>query len=804
MARETGDITLENLLSLALGTPEIGAVNFNYLFDVILQILKHLGISEKILNRESPIQKAAKLSSNKILSNPSPKDQSVDFAAVPSDAPYVVLDKVTSEEEKEGSTLSLSSMLVVSPNAGTENPNINELPVNNVQRSPSQIQLTENEKNITDFNRLETKPTSNMTQILFINKRLEASESAIEEITNIVDNIRSDIEDLKNAPISRNSLLKISTSNNKISLTEETKDTLFEFVRHLNEKVVDLELKFSMLQTKDKIQSLHTLDLDSLKTVSINKENSELISQNDEEKIKEKTENSLTLDKINQSEEKQHVDVKSLKISNTLISSPELSNKGELSEENLSLIKAMINRLETSLTTKLDKQLFVDLEAGHKEISEAYQMFLEKFKDFQQQLNLLEKNYSSINGELGVLLLKQEESEAINNNLNNLVQKLEHSFEDIEENMKKNRAEPFKMQSKPNSIDEGFVTKIRGSIFDMQDQQSKLQHQIDTITNKLNDTNTKIYDDQMQIESLKENKIDKSGIEILLEKKADIQLLESKIDRNQFNAFAHEMERNFQSVVQKVDEAETTTNKTNLELRDSIDTKMNKEELSELRSYIDSRFSSFKPKIIQVKDAQDGAAGSRKQLIKNCNCISCDRPVAVQHVHPGATLPYYEPLPVTKSLHPVTPFELQTIRQQAQHTGVHGNNVRIEISKERSRLQKELLQLCGVKDLEELSFQTNRACGGAHTLIEQHKRNPSKNQTYFKDEGDHFQKEDKVIDVLGRDGHIYKGNLQTPLPAIPRSPFKLETDTVELTDENNESVLSQLSNHWKVNLNATA
>ncbi len=44
----SSNYTLEELLSLALGTPEIGAVNFNYLFEVLREILKHLGISHKI------------------------------------------------------------------------------------------------------------------------------------------------------------------------------------------------------------------------------------------------------------------------------------------------------------------------------------------------------------------------------------------------------------------------------------------------------------------------------------------------------------------------------------------------------------------------------------------------------------------------------------------------------------------------------------------------------------------------------------------------------------------------------------
>ena len=70
-------------------------------------------------------------------------------------------------------------------------------------------------------------------------------------------------------------------------------------------------------------------------------------------------------------------------------------------------------------------------------------------------------------------------------------------------------------------------------------------------------------------------------------------------------------------------------------MEEVLNTKTNKDELNELRNYIDFRFNSFKPKIFQIKETQDEAAGSRKQLMKNCNCISCDRPVALQHIHPG-------------------------------------------------------------------------------------------------------------------------------------------------------------------------
>lgn len=40
-------VELEQILNFALGTPEVGAVNFNILHGLIYEILKHLGISKK-------------------------------------------------------------------------------------------------------------------------------------------------------------------------------------------------------------------------------------------------------------------------------------------------------------------------------------------------------------------------------------------------------------------------------------------------------------------------------------------------------------------------------------------------------------------------------------------------------------------------------------------------------------------------------------------------------------------------------------------------------------------------------------
>ena len=83
-----------------------------------------------------------------------------------------------------------------------------------------------------------------------------------------------------------------------------------------------------------------------------------------------------------------------------------------------------------------------------------------------------------------------------------------------------------------------------------------------------------------------------------------------------------------------------------------------------------------------------------------------------------------------------------------------------------------MFHFSGVRDLDELVAQTNRFCGGSHTLIEQDRRNPTKPPMFYREEHTPFQPGERQLfetDVLGRDGHIYKGRIHTPtLPEIPR------------------------------------
>lgn len=75
----------------------------------------------------------------------------------------------------------------------------------------------------------------------------------------------------------------------------------------------------------------------------------------------------------------------------------------------------------------------------------------------------------------------------------------------------------------------------------------------------------------------------------------------------------------------------------------------------------------------------------------------------------------------------------------------------------------------GARNLQELAEVTARACGGIHTLTYPHSQAVIRG-LQLNGEFDFLvpQKDFQPEDILGQDGHIYKGLLDTLPPTLPR------------------------------------
>ena len=84
------------------------------------------------------------------------------------------------------------------------------------------------------------------------------------------------------------------------------------------------------------------------------------------------------------------------------------------------------------------------------------------------------------------------------------------------------------------------------------------------------------------------------------------------------------------------------------------------------------------------------------------------------------------------------------------------------------------LSISGARNLQELAEVTARACGGVHTLTYPHSQAVVRGLQLNRDDFDLLlpQKDFQPVDILGQDGHIYKGLLESLPPTLPHIPQK--------------------------------
>ncbi|XP_049417509.1 uncharacterized protein C16orf96 [Epinephelus fuscoguttatus] len=250
-------------------------------------------------------------------------------------------------------------------------------------------------------------------------------------------------------------------------------------------------------------------------------------------------------------------------------------------------------------------------------------------------------------------------------------------------------------------------------------------------------------------EKLEEKKADKQMVES--EIKADKSALESKVSRLQFDSTTEHLNTMFHELLNKVTGQEQDWHKVIDKLSTEMECKLNRIELDSVKKQLEDRWKNIHEKLqAQGAPEHEDAAGIRKQLVDRFHCLSCDRPVVMhtsgQHL---VKLPSTPGFPSHKSIRPFTVYALEQFRQ-------HYRSERISEMTDYSHLA------------------VSRSCGGSHTVT-----SASQRRTGLQYVKHHPQTEvDAVIqseevDIVGLDGHIYKGRLNAP--AIRNTETKLPT-----------------------------
>ncbi|XP_042360272.1 glutamine-rich protein 2 [Plectropomus leopardus] len=252
-------------------------------------------------------------------------------------------------------------------------------------------------------------------------------------------------------------------------------------------------------------------------------------------------------------------------------------------------------------------------------------------------------------------------------------------------------------------------------------------------------------------EELEEKKADKQMVES--EIKADKSALESKVSRLQFDSATEHLNAMFHELLNKVTGQEQDWHKVIDKLSTEMECKLNRIELDSVKKQLEDRWKNIHEKLqAQGAPEHEDAAGIRKQLVDRFHCLSCDRPVVMHtpaHERHLVKLPSTPGFPSHKSIRPFTVYALEQFRQ-------HYRSERISEMTDYSHLA------------------VSRSCGGSHTVT-----SASQRRTGLQSMKHHTQTEvDGVIqteevDIIGLDGHIYKGRLNAP--ATKNTETKLPT-----------------------------
>ncbi|XP_073089010.1 glutamine-rich protein 2 [Manis javanica] len=369
-------------------------------------------------------------------------------------------------------------------------------------------------------------------------------------------------------------------------------------------------------------------------------------------------------------------------------------------------------------------------------------------------------------------------------------------------------------RAKLQSQDEELLGHVQNAILQVQGNCEKLNI---TTSNLIEDHRQKQKDIDVlyqSLEKLQKEKANKEHLAMEIDVKADKSALAAKVSRIQFDATTEQLNHMMQELVTKMSGQEQDWQKMLDKLLTEMDSKLDRLELDPVKRLLEDRWESLRQQLRERSPfyQADEAAAMRRQLLAHFHCLSCDRPletpvtgeiIPVTPVGPG--------LPGHRSLRPYTVFELEQVRQQSRNLKLgsaafpRGDLAQVERSvgrlhtmharmlmdiekvqihfggsvKASSQMIRELLQAqclsspCykRVPDTADYTYSTvPRSCGGSHTLAQPHRHGRLQHpaQGLYPTEEIRIAMKHDEVDILGLDGHIYKGRMDTRLPDILR------------------------------------
>ncbi|XP_075034452.1 uncharacterized protein LOC142095402 [Mixophyes fleayi] len=426
-----------------------------------------------------------------------------------------------------------------------------------------------------------------------------------------------------------------------------------------------------------------------------------------------------------------------------------LCNIGTLSEE-CAMLFTRVEALERDKADRSDLRLLQGTTAAHTkclpDLQEKLISLCREIEDLKEDMKMMEPLQKALG--FGVKQL---------DHLRATIQDLEKEPKDPREKQEGKAIEELSVADKSHHLQE----QHGGVLGHIQNTMSHLREECE----RLNKSTISVIQDQQQmqahidilyqsLEKLDEKKGNKRHMELDTDVKADRRSSEGKVSRMRFDATTEQLSRMIQDLLGRVSGQEQDWHRMLEKINFEMQSKLDRKELDPFKNKLESRWKEIS-QLLKDRPPQyesDEAAGIRKQLFSRFHCISCDRPVDMMVPGPQIlAIPNIPGLPPPRSNRPYTVYELEQVRQ-------HGRSQH-------------------VPELSDYGYMSSsRSCGGSHTLTFSHRRyarlqgnttcTPQEEESEvggLNVRGDMRQGE---VDILGFDGHIYRGRMDARFPAI--------------------------------------
>ncbi|KAK9534505.1 hypothetical protein VZT92_006946 [Zoarces viviparus] len=347
------------------------------------------------------------------------------------------------------------------------------------------------------------------------------------------------------------------------------------------------------------------------------------------------------------------------------------------------------------------------------------------------------------------------------------------------------------------------MKNVQKAIAEVKGECEKLREATRSLTDDSRQKQSHIEELFKTTEKLEDRKADKQMVENGI--KADKCTLESKVSRLQFDSATKQLEVMFNDLLTKVTDQGQDWNNAVERLTTEMQCKLNRMELDSVKEQLEARWKKIHKKLqTQGAPEQQDAAGIRRQLLERFHCLSCDRPVVMHTPGQHLKLPS-SGFPSHKSIRPFTVYALEQYRQHYRSLKPGTNHLNYEAAvRRREELQRTHAVMCSQMDSmhgttrhgdrtsccttagEDLSqtsewiSEGSRSCGGSHTLTSTNQRRTALKTAKHLRQVEVDQSEE--VDIIGLDGHIYKGrrntparNTETKLPTISTKDGKCKT-----------------------------